>query len=57
MWLEHGLVVQGVHRCPVRGARGNQEYFVHLVHNEGEEPTTAGHYAKMINEAIKGGTE
>ncbi|HES58306.1 MAG TPA: TlyA family RNA methyltransferase, partial [Firmicutes bacterium] len=35
VWTEHGLAVRGVHRCPVRGTRGNQEYFVHLVDNEG----------------------
>lgn len=52
VWDDGGLVPCGVHASPVRGAKGNQEYFVHLRHNGEEKGCSIESYTKMINKAI-----
>jgi 23S rRNA (cytidine1920-2'-O)/16S rRNA (cytidine1409-2'-O)-methyltransferase len=53
VWTDNGLVPHGVYPSPVRGKKGNQEYFVHLVDNDVENGPGPEKYRKMINKATE----
>jgi 23S rRNA (cytidine1920-2'-O)/16S rRNA (cytidine1409-2'-O)-methyltransferase len=50
-WAERGLGVLGVVPAAVRGARGNQEYFVHL--KRGEPGVSERDYALLVAAAVQ----
>jgi 23S rRNA (cytidine1920-2'-O)/16S rRNA (cytidine1409-2'-O)-methyltransferase len=54
VWVGQGLIVVGIYPAGLRGAKGNQEYFVHLKTGAtGSAPDLAhGQYSEMVEQAV-----